>query len=189
MEKKTIATTISGILILVFIIVIGATLSAFKVDKQKVEVKSIIVEAESGIIVTDKKGNEIKELEIKSSAVGVRPATGKEDSDTHIPSTINDTIGTEGAYACFKVKSERDYKIVLISCMLTVGHEQNIDNIRIALLDDKSESVKGSEVGQVLGEGKADDKDEVTVVVWLDADTEKSIASSDINIVLGIVYK
>ena len=38
MEKKTIATTISGILILVFIIITGATLSAFKVQKEKVEV-------------------------------------------------------------------------------------------------------------------------------------------------------
>lgn len=189
MEKKTIATTISGILILVFIIIIGATLSAFKVEKQKVEVKSIKVEAQSGIKVTDKKGVEISELEVKSSAIGIRPATGKEDSATHVPSTINDSVGTEGAYACFKIQSDRDWEIVLVSCELTVGHEDNIDNIRIASLDDESMSIKGSEVGAVLGDGEAGSDDEVTVAVWLDADTKKTIASGDIHIVLGVVYK
>ncbi|MBP3630379.1 MAG: hypothetical protein J6J23_02700 [Clostridia bacterium] len=189
MEKKTIATTISGILILIFIIITGATLSAFKVQKEKVEVKSIRVQGESGILVTDKKGNEIVELEIKSSAVGVRPATGEEDSITHVPSTINDSVGTEGAYASFFIKSEKDFQIVLISCELTEGYEENIENVRIALLDDESDSIKGSDVGHILGVGKATQKDKITIAVWLDADTNKSIASGDINIVLGVVYK
>lgn len=189
MEKKTIATTISGILILVFIIIIGATLSAFKVEKQKVEVKSLKVEAQPGIIITDKEGIEISELEVKSSAVGIRPATGKEDSETHVPSTINDSVGTEGAYACFKVKSDKDWKIVLVSCEVTAGHKDNIDNIRIASLDDENMSIKGSDVGAVLGDGEAGNDDEVIVAIWLDADTKKSIASGDIHIVLGVVYK
>lgn len=189
MEKKTIATTISGLLILIFIIVIGATLSAFKVQKQKVEVKSIKVEAESGILITDKKGKEIVDLEIKSSDVGIRPATGEEDCTTHVPSTINDSVGTEGAYACFKVVSENDFQIILVSCTLSAGHEENIDNIRIASLDDKSECVKGSELGKVVGDGEATDGDEIIIAVWLDADTTKTIASGDIDIVLGVVYK
>ncbi len=189
MEKKTIATTISGILILVFIIITGATLSAFKVQKEKVEVKSIKIQAESGIFITDNNGNEIQELEIKSSAVGVRPATGEEDSVTHVPSTINDAVGTEGAYTTFNIKSDKDYKIVLLSCGLTKGSEENLDNVRIALLDDKSDSIKGSDIGKVLGDGKATTKEEITIAVWLDADTKKSIASADIHIVLAVIYK
>ena len=59
MEKKTIATTISGILILALIISIGATLSAFKVSKEKVEVKSIVVKADTGISITDKDGKQL----------------------------------------------------------------------------------------------------------------------------------
>ncbi len=188
MDKKNIATTISGLLILIFIVVIGTTLSAFKVDKLKVEVKSIKVEAENGIFVIDEKGNSISDLEVKSSKVGVRPATGEEDSSTHIPSTINDSVGTEGAYATFKIKSEKEYKMVLLDCKLTAGEEENLDNVRIAIMDKKSESVKGSELGAVLTVGVAPEPKETVIVVWLDADTTKSIASSDISIVLGIIY-
>lgn len=188
MDKKNIATTISGLLILIFIIVIGATLSAFKVDRLKVEVKSIRVEAEDGIFVMDEKGNAINELKVKSSKVGVRPATGEEDSSTHIPSTINDSVGTEGAYATFKIKSDKSYKIVLLDCKLTEGEDDNLENVRIAIMDKKSESIKGNELGAVLTVDEAYEPKETVVVVWLDADTTKSIASSDILIVLGIVY-
>ena len=71
MEKKTIATTISGILILALIISIGATLSAFKVSKEKVEVKSIVVKADTGISITDKDGKQLESLKINSSSIGV----------------------------------------------------------------------------------------------------------------------
>ena len=188
MDKKNIATTISGLLVLIFIIVIGATLSAFKVEKLKVEVESIRVEAENGIFVMDEKGNAINELDVKSSKVGVRPATGKENSETHIPSTINDAVGTEGAYATFKIKSDNMFKIVLLDCQVTAGEEDNLQNIRIAIMDKKSESIKGNELGAVLTIDEAKEPKEMVVVVWLDADTTKSIASGDISIVLGIVY-
>lgn len=189
MDKKTIATSISGIFVLIFIIAIGATLSAFKVQKEKVEVKSIVVEAEQGIEVADKDGKEITELQIKSSGVGVRPATGEEDNHTQVPSTINDNIGTEGAYAYFYLTAGRDCEIKLLSCSLTAGEKENLDNVRIAILDDKSEAVKGTQAGKVLAEVPQCEKKKITVAVWLDADTRKSIASADINIVLSVAYK
>ena len=188
MEKKTIATTISGILILALIISIGATLSAFKVSKEKVEVKSIVVKADTGISITDKDGKQLESLKINSSSIGVRPATGEEDNKTQVPSTINDNIGTEGAYALFYISTDRPWCIVLNSCSLTAGEDENLDNVRMALLDKKSEAVKGDEIGKTLGCGEGCQDKEITVAVWLDADAKKSIASADIHIELGVIY-
>lgn len=188
MEKKTTATTIAGILILVLIICVGATLSAFKVQKQKVEVKSISIVSADGILVTDKKGREIEELDVKSSSVGVRPATGDEDSVTGVPSTINDAVGTEGAYAVCFVKSDKDWCVKLSSCTLSSGESENLGNVRIAVLDETSESVKGSDIGLCLATSSSIKSDKLTIVVWLDADTTKSIASADIKIGLEVAY-
>lgn len=188
MEKKTIATTIAGVLILVLIISLGATLSAFKVQKQKVEVKSISVVSGDEISVTNKKGKKIEELEIKSSKVGVRPATGDEDKNTGIPSTINDAIGTEGAYAEFFVKSDKNWCVKLLYCSLSSGESENLENVRIAVMDEKSSGVKGSDIGAILTTNENIKDSKVVVVVWLDADTTKSIASADIKIGLEVAY-
>lgn len=187
MEKKTIATTVAGLLILALIICVGATLSAFKVQKEKVEVKAIAITTSDGISVKNKKGEDITELKVISSGLGVRPATGEEDNTTQVPSTINDNIGSEGAYAVCYINSDSEWCIRLSSCTLTAGEEENLDNIRIAVLDKKSEAIKGSEAGKCLTKGEPTKNKEVTVVVWLDADAKKSIASADIKIQLEVV--
>lgn len=187
MEKKTIATTITGILILVLIICVGATLSAFKVQKEKVEVKSIEIFAKDNTSVTNESGESITELKVISSGLGVRPATGEEDNTTQVPSTINDNIGSEGAYATCFINTTTNWCIKLVSCSLTAGEDENLDNIRIAVLDKKSKAIKGSEVGACLTKRESVQNLEVTIVVWLDADAKKSIASADIKIQLEVV--
>lgn len=189
MEKKTIATSMFCVLILIFIVSIGATLSAFKVSKEKVEVKSITVEAGEGVLVADKDGNAITSLKVKSSKIGVRPATGEEDGDTGIPSTINDAVGTEGAYATFFVSSDEDFVIVLNGCTLTQGSEDNLDNVKIAVMDDSSKTVSGTDMGAVIISKSACKKKEMSIVVWLDADTTKTVAGADVLITIGIQKK
>lgn len=189
MEKKTIATSIFCVLILIFIVSIGATLSAFKINKDKVEVTSIIVEAEEGISILDKKGAKLTSLDVKSGNVGIRPATGEEDGDTGIPSTINDAVGTEGAYATFYVTTDSDFEIVLHGCTLTKGSEDNLDNVKIAIMDDSSSTVSGTEMGAVLVSKSACKNTEFSVVVWLDADTTKTVAGAKILITLGVRKK
>ena len=55
------------------------------------------------------------------------------------------------------------------------------------MLDKKSKAIKGSEVGACLTKGESVQNLEVTIVVWLDADAKKSIASADIKIQLEVV--
>ena len=189
MQKKTVAVTILSILILFFIVAIGSTLSAFKVSKEKVTVKSISVLPGSGIVVLDNDGNQITELKVKSSSVGVRPATGEEDSKTNIPTTVNDAVGTEGAYACFKLSANSNWEILLSDCKVSVGEDENLDNVRIGIMEEENDPISGKDVGSVLAKGGAVEGKEVVVVVWLDQETTKTIKGAEISIILQIVNK
>ena len=184
--KKTIATSVTGILILLFLISIGATVSAFKVAKEKVEVKNIGVICDDEVIVKNKDGQIVEDLKIKSSAVGVRPATGKEDVSTHIPSTVNDTIGTEGAYAEFYLTTNKPFKIVLASCSLSAGMEENLGNVKIAVLDDDASAVDGNDINGIILSGEPCNNKKYIVCIWLASETTKSISGADIFLSLSI---
>jgi len=188
MDKKTVATTIFACLIVVFIMLTGATISAYKVSKEKVEVSKIDVFAGSGVLVTDKDGNNLTTLKVKSSAVGVRPATGEEDNDTSIPTTVNDAVGTEGAYATFCLTAQGDYQIILKNCSLTNG-EENLKNVRVAIMEEENEAICGCYKGAVLAKGTNANNKETVVVVWLDKPTTKTIKGAKISLELEILVK
>ena len=186
MDKKTVATTILCFIILIFFLSVGATVSAFGVAPKKVEVKSISIVSSDGVIVKSQKDEVINELKVKSSSVGVRPATGEEDGSTSIPTTVNDQVGTEGAYGVFKLTANRDWKIILKSCKLTSG-EDNLENVKIAIMEDDAKAKSGKDLGSVLYQGEEATDKCMVVVVWLDKDTTKSIVGADILIELEIV--
>ena len=189
MEKKTVAITILLCLTLIFIVAIGATFSSFKVAKERVEVESISIYAADGITITNSDGEVVTNLEVKSAAVGVRPATGEQDPSTSIPTTVNDAVGTEGAYACFKITSSKPYVIRLKSCTFENGYEENVRNVRLGIMEQKNEPVGGNNIGSVLSKGESASEKETVVVVWLDSDTKKSIAGSKIKIELEAVLQ
>ena len=189
MEKKSVAITIFSILVVIFLMAIGSTLSAFKVAKEKVEVKQIIIYASEDVKITNMENQETSELEVKSSEVGVRPATGEEDCETSIPTTVNDAVGTEGAYASFKLSANGNWEIRLKSCSLSAGAEENLENVRVAIMEEENEPVDGSSVGSVLARGTSVQDKEMVIVVWLQKDTTKSIKSADIAIEIEVVIK
>ena len=189
MQHKTLATNISVIMLLFLIVITGATLSSFVVQKRKVEVLDVNVICPTTFSVLNEDDELIEDgkLEIKSSSIGIRPCTGKEDSVTDVPITVNDTVGTEGGYCCFKLNSEIPYKIVLVACEITKGFEKNSENVKIAILDDKTPAINSSDIGGVLSRGESAREEELLLVVWLDADTTEDIAGAKINITIAIV--
>ena len=187
MDKKTVAITILSFLVLTFFISVGSTLSAYSVSRKMVKVSSIAILANDGIRVLDEDGNPIVNLKVKSSSVGVRPATGEEDSETSIPTTVNDAVGTEGAYAYFYLSSESDWEILLMSCNLTAGANENLTNVRVGIMDETGEPHSGKDIGSVLARGESVDSKCVVVVVWLDQDTTKTIAGAEISLQLKVV--
>lgn len=188
MEKKTIATTISVLLTLFFVSIIGATFSTYLVMKRKIEVESISLSIGEGIIVADKKGKQILTLEIKSKEIGMRPVTGEQDSKTNVPSTINDSISTEGAYAKFFLTTLSAYEIRLKSVWVTNGFEENKDNIFIGFLEDSSEAVSIDKIGAVISRGDRVTNREMIIVIWLDPDVTNSLIGADISVELEIVH-
>lgn len=187
MYKKTVATTILCFLVLSFFMLTGATVSAFGVEPKKVEVKTIKITTQDGIAIKSKDGENIDELEVKSSSVGVRPATGEEDGTTSIPTTVNDQVGTEGAYGVFNISSQSSWKIILKSCKLTAGEEENLQNVRIGIMENDAKAKSGADSGAILYEGDAVNDRCMVVVVWLDKDTSKSIVGADISVEIEVV--
>ncbi len=186
MEKKTIATTIALILTVIFVAIIGSTLAYERVSKFKIEVKAIDIIYDESMIVSDDKGNKLTTLDIKSNEIGVRPSTGRQDSKTNIPSTVNDTISTEGAYTTFYLTSPKPYKIILDEAHSTKGNDENIDNIFIGVMDDKSEAISINEVGGVISTGNAVENKKIIIVAWLDGDATDSLAGADIYFRISI---
>lgn len=187
MDKKTVAVTVLTSLIVVFIVAIGATLSAFKVSKERVTVESISIVCADEASITDKNGNIIQNLEVKSSSVGVRPATGDEDTETNIPTTVNDAVGTEGAYASFFLNAPSAWEIRLQKCSLSKSEDINLDNVRLGIMEEKNDPVCGTDVGVVLARGDEVEKKEYVVVVWLDQETTKDIKGAKISVELELV--
>lgn len=187
MQKKTVATTLTAVLVLFFITIIGSCFSAYIVHKNKIELKEIKVYTGSGIVVADKKDKQISSLKICSSEMGVRPATGEQNRDTNIPSTVNNSIGTEGAYGVFFLTTESAYEIRLKSVSVTNGLENNEDNIYVGVMDDDSEAINFEKMGSVLYKGDKATKKEIVIVSWLDGDVSKSIVGADIFIEIEIV--
>ena len=184
--KKNIGTAVTIVFVLLFIVSIGATLSAFKVAELKVDVAKISVETLGGIVATNKEGEEISQLKVKSSAVGIRPSTGEEMAGSDIPSTINDEVGTEGAYASFCVTASSSFNVVLKGCSVSAGGEENLDNIKIAMMEENGVAINGSDVGAVLWTYEPAQNKELSIVVWLDPKTTASIAGGKIEITISL---
>ena len=189
MDKKTVAVTVMAFLILIFFVAIGSTLSAFKVAREKVTVEKITIGSADGITIKNNDGVEVVELEVKSSVVGVRPATGDEDIETNIPSTVNDGVGTEGAYASFNLSANNAWEIRLVSCFLTAGMDENLDNVRVAIMEEENEPISGKDVGAVLAKGERVTDKEMVVVVWLDPETNRNIKGAKISVQLEVIGK
>ena len=67
--------------------------------------------ASSAIKVFDSKDKEASELKLSDMKLGLKPATGEEDVDSEIPSTVTASVGSEGYYVKFKVDTKKAFKI------------------------------------------------------------------------------
>lgn len=193
MEKKTIGTTIAGILTLIFIVIIGASLSAFKAQPGKVELEEIFIQTSGGLIVQEigaEPGDPgLTKLKVKSSGVGLKPATGEEDDETTVPHTVNDQIGSEGAYSSFQIVANQAWKIVLKSVDISVGNKYN-EFIKITIIEEGKGVKSLHNVGTTLAEGEqSEDPKELTVIVWLHPFAPEGLEGADIKITLSVEPK
>ena len=123
--------------------------------------------------------------------LGLKPATGEEDSVSNIPSTVTDEQGTEGVYAKFKIQSSQVVKIVIRNINIETKEDQEKvnkerKNICVAIKELENSAVSLEKDQVVLGDISASSEmKEYTLLVWLCGkagdDLEGSTISFDLN--------
>ena len=184
MERRDVGYLVAYVLSFVFFAVVGISFSTFKDKKQQVEVRSIVVKSEEGIVV--RSGNQEGlnlSLIVHSPKVGTKPASGELDTQTDIPYTVTSQVGSEGAYAKFEVQSARPYKIVLAAANGIPNEE--LKNVKISIDGSEKRPFSAQNLGEAIYEGKGEQKS-FTILVWLDGHTSNKIIGSKIDIELGI---
>ena len=140
------------------------------------------------IIVYEEKGEDtIEEIKLSKMKLGLKPATGEEDSKTNIPSTIVDKQGSEGHYAKIMVMAPEGCKIIISDIVISSKNkEEKIKeerkNIMVAIKEIES-STKSLSLDQVqLGTlSPSNENVSLTFYVWLSGKASDILESSTIK--------
>ena len=174
MFRRNLATTVCVILSALTFIIIGSCFSAFLYKREivKVENPKIII-ADYMQVFSSEDDSVIRELELSTIKLGLKPATGEEDALSNIPSTVTDKQGTEGIFAKFKFFAPNGARVVInnikIKSKLDLEKvEKERKNICVAIKEIEGSAVSLEKEEVVLGELLASDKrQEYTFLVWL----------------------
>lgn len=191
MFRRNLATTICVILSGLTFIIVGSCFSTFLYKKEMVRVENPKIILSKGIQVFDSEGVAVDELELSTMKLGLKPATGEEDSESNIPSTVTDKQGTEGVYAKFKVLATNGAKVVIKNIKIQTNNSQDLvnkerENICVAIKEIKNSTVNLEKDEIIVGDILAtSEKNEYTLLVWLcgkaGEDLEGSIISFDLS--------
>ncbi len=187
MRKKSFAATITIIFCAIFVSVIGATFSTYLLRKNIIKIENPKIESASGIFIYDKEDKIINELKLSDMKLGLKPATGEEDVESEIPSTVTSKVGSEGYFATFKVTTPQAFKIFITDIVLDAKSDKNKlqnerENIKVSLEDVKG-STKNLVEDKVLlyYSESAVSKKEFTIYVWLTAKASDALKGAKIS--------
>lgn len=188
MGRKNIAATVTTILCALTFIVIGSCFSAFVYKKEMIKVENPVFNVGEGISVYNENGEKtIEVLELSKMKLGLKPATGEEDSVTNIPTTVTDKQGSEGQYGKFKLYAPSGATISITNIQIeSQEREEDIKeerkNIMVSIkeLDDSTASLEEETV--ILGSTEAnEDRHLLTFFVWLSGKTSDKLEASKIS--------
>ena len=179
-----VATTLCGLLF----IIIGSCFSSFLYRKEMINVENPVIFASQEVKIFNKKGDkEVGYLELSKLKPGLKPATGEEDVETNIPSTVHDKQGTEGLYGTIKVLAISGANIVIRNVKITgIENQENIDvekqNIYVAIkeISGSAKSLVEKEIN-LTELNSSNEKVELTFYVWLSGKASKSLESATIS--------
>lgn len=175
MNKKSVSATILVLFLALFFSVIGVCFSTFVYAESRTLIEKVGVKSDEAISVFyDKEfSKHAKELKLSNMDTGLKPATGDVDSETKIPSTINDEGTSEGYYATVYVKTESDFKVIVKNIVIDSDHDELLvkeerKNIFVSIKDVKN-STKSLEKDEVeLASFLNSEKPErLTFFIWL----------------------
>ena len=191
MNRKNIATTIATILACFLFITIGSCFSAFLYKQEIVKVQNPKVVLAENMAIFDAQGDKtIEEIKLSTIKLGLKPATGEEDSVSNIPSTVTDKQGSEGVYSKFKFYAPEGAKVVIRDIKIESKNdrekvEEERKNICVAIKEIKDSSVNLEQDEVVLGNLLvSDERQEYTFLVWLCGKTGDDLEGSTISFTL-----
>ena len=189
MQRKNIAMTMSTILCALTFIVIGSCFSAFIYKDEVIKVTDPKIILGDNIQVFSSEGDKvIDKLDLSQMKLGLKPATGEEDSVTNIPTTVTDKQGSEGQYAKFKLYAPSGARVYISNIKIENSKESAEDvenereNIMVAIkeIEDSAKSLVGNkiELGQAVA---SDERISYTFLIWLSGKVSDKLESSKIS--------
>lgn len=194
MEKKSVAATILVIFSSLLFAVIGACFTAFIYSDTKTVVKSVAVVSNGVEVFSDK---DLKQkataLKLSEMELGLKPATGKIDQETLVPSTITDEGTSEGYYASVFVPAGSKFSVkvqgVKIETKLNKTEaEEERKNIYVSVKDVKNstKTLEKDEFEIAKFENITETK-KLTFLIWLGALSGEELAGAKISFELVFV--
>lgn len=191
MLRKNIAPVVATILSGLLFIIIGSCFSAFLYNKEMIRVENPKVLVANGISVYNEEEKVVETLKLSKLKLGLKPATGEEDAETNIPSTITDKQGSEGLYGKLLVHAPAGAKIVINNIIIESNKSQDEINkerknimVSVKEVDKSTKSLleESVELGTI---NSSNDKQTLTFYIWLSGKAtdvlESSTISFDIN--------
>lgn len=186
--RNNFAKTATTMLCALLFIVIGSCFSAFLYKSEIVKAENPKIVVSSGISVYDEKGDKIiSELKLSKMKLGLKPATGEEDAETDIPTTVHEKQGSEGVYAVFNLLAPSGSNIYITNIKIEGEVDEKIiasekENIKVSIkeIDKSTTSLKEDKV--FLGKTEAtSNKTKYTFLIWLSSKIDKKFNSATIS--------
>lgn len=188
MNKDNFAKTTVTILSALLFIVVGSCFTAFMYKTEVVKVNDPRIVTISGISVFNEKGDKtITKLELSNMKLGLKPATGEENADTGIPSTVHDHQGSEGHFAVFKLYAPSGCSIYVTNIKIESDKKEEVikkerENIMVSIKELKESTTSLKEDKVLVGKTEAsEERNTYTFFVWLSAKTSDEFDSTTIS--------
>lgn len=188
MFRKNLATTITTILCAMLFIVIGSCFSTFLYQKEMIRVEDPNLIIAEGMNVLSAQGDKtISTLSLSKMKLGLKPATGEENPNTNIPSTVIEKQGSEGQYAKFKLFAPNGVKLFVTNVVIKSDKDmekinKEKEHIMVAIKEIENSATNLVDEKVELGSLSAsDERQELTFYVWLSGKTSNILESSTIS--------
>jgi len=188
MEKKSVSATILVLYLALTFSVIGICFSVFVYKDTRILIEKVSIKSNGVSVYGDKDLKNIAEkLELSNIDLGLKPATGKIDSETQIPSTITDEETSEGCYATVYVPSGVNFKVVVTDIEIKTENnlvevEEDRDNIFIAIKDVSNtvKTLENDEIELAIFQNNNETL-KITFLIWVGSLADEVLAGANIS--------
>lgn len=191
MEKKSVAATILVLFLAVAFSVIGICFSVYVYRDTRILIEKVLVSAEGVSVYSDKElKKSVESLKLSDMELGLKPATGKLDSETQVPSTITDEGTSEGYYGCVYVQSGVNFKVSVVDFKIEtekneIEAKEERKNIFISIKNiKKSTKSLENDITELAKFENVTEPQKLTFLIWLGSLAGEELVGAKISFTL-----